>query len=59
MSASLPVRIVSSAARSIAESAEWWAANRPKAPDAFVTEFERALQLHRLPTSNRCPRNKR
>ncbi len=45
MTASLPVRIVSSAARSIAMAAEWWAANRPKAPDAFVTEFERALQL--------------
>ena len=45
MSPALPVRIVSSAARAIAEAAEWWAANRPKAPDAFVTEFERALQL--------------
>ena len=45
MSAVLPVRIVSSAARAIADAAEWWAANRPKAPDAFVTEFERALQL--------------
>ena len=45
MSTSIPVRIVSSAARSIAVAAEWWAANRPKAPDAFVTEFERALQL--------------
>ena len=45
MSASVPVRIVSSAARAIAEAAEWWAANRPKAPDAFVVELERALQL--------------
>ena len=45
MSAPLPVRIVNSAARAIAEAAEWWAANRPKAPDAFVTEFERALQI--------------
>jgi plasmid stabilization system protein ParE len=41
----LPVRIVSSAARAIAKAAEWWAANRPKAPDAFVEDFERALQL--------------
>ena len=41
----LPVRIVSSAARAIAEAAEWWAANRPKAPDAFVEDFERSLQL--------------
>ena len=45
MSAPLPVRIVGSAAWAIAEAAEWWAANRPKAPDAFVTELERALQL--------------
>ncbi len=45
MTPSLPVRIVSSAARAISEAAEWWAANRPKAPDAFVTELERALQL--------------
>jgi plasmid stabilization system protein ParE len=40
-----PVRIAGSAARAIAEAAAWWTANRPKAPDAFVTELERALQL--------------
>ena len=45
MSGPLPVRIVSSAARAIVEAAEWWAANRPKAPDAFAVELERALQL--------------
>lgn len=45
MSAPRPVRIVSSAARAIAEAAEWWVANRPKAPDAFITELERALQV--------------
>ena len=45
MSGPRPVRIVGSAARAIAEAAAWWADNRPKAPDAFVTEFERALQL--------------
>jgi len=45
MSGPLPVRIVSSAARAIVEAAEWWTANRPKAPDAFVAELERALQL--------------
>lgn len=45
MSAPLQVHIVSSAARAIAEAAEWWAANRLKAPDAFVIEFERALQV--------------
>ena len=45
MSEPRPVRIAGSAARAIAEAASWWAANRPKAPDAFVTELERALQL--------------
>jgi plasmid stabilization system protein ParE len=41
----LPVRIVSSAARAIAEAAQWWVANRPKAPKAFVEELDRALEL--------------
>ena len=45
MSSALPVRIVSSAARAIAEAAEWWVANRPKAPDALVTDLESALKL--------------
>ena len=45
MSGPFPVRIVSSAARAIVEAAEWWVANRPKAPDAFAVELERALQL--------------
>jgi len=45
MNAPLPVRIVSSAARAIAEAAEWWSANRPKAPEAFVVDFESGLQL--------------
>ncbi len=45
MSGPLPIRIVDSAARAIVEAAEWWAANRPKAPDAFAAELERALQL--------------
>jgi len=40
-----PVRITGSAARAIAEAAAWWTANRPKAPDAFAIEIERALQL--------------
>jgi plasmid stabilization system protein ParE len=40
-----PVRITGSAARAIAEAASWWTVNRPNAPDAFVTELERALQL--------------
>ena len=41
----LPLRVVSSAARALAEAADWWVANRPKAPDAFVTDLEKALQL--------------
>lgn len=45
MNPTLPVRIVSSAARAITEAAEWWTANRTKAPEAFVEDFERALQL--------------
>lgn len=45
MNSPLPVRIVSSAARAIAEAADWWATNRPKAPDAFITNLESALQL--------------
>jgi plasmid stabilization system protein ParE len=45
MSGTLPVRIVGSAARAIAEAGKWWAANRPKAPDAFAVDLERALQL--------------
>jgi plasmid stabilization system protein ParE len=40
-----PVRITGSAARAIAEAAAWWTANRPKAPEAFADEVERALQL--------------
>ena len=45
MSGSFRVLIVSSAARAIVEAADWWAANRQKAPDAFTEELERALQL--------------
>ncbi len=45
MSAPLPVRIVSGAARAIVEAADWWIANRPKAPAAFAEELTRALQL--------------
>ncbi|MCX5724773.1 MAG: type II toxin-antitoxin system RelE/ParE family toxin [Nitrospirae bacterium] len=45
MSGPFSVRIVSSAARAIVEAAEWWVANRTKAPDAFAVELERALQL--------------
>jgi plasmid stabilization system protein ParE len=39
------ILIVSSAARAIVEAADWWVANRPKAPGAFAEELDRALQL--------------
>lgn len=45
MSGPLPIRVVASAASAITEAAEWWAANRPKAPDAFSEELKRAFQL--------------
>ena len=45
MNPPLPLRVVSSAALAIAEAADRWAANRPKAPDALVTDLEKALQL--------------
>jgi len=45
MNSPLPVRIVSSAARAIEEAAKWWGRNRPKSPDAFVSDLENALKL--------------
>lgn len=45
MNSPRPVRVTASAARAIAEAAAWWTANRPKAPDAFVEEIERALHV--------------
>ena len=45
MSKPRPVRVTGSAARAIAEAAAWWTANRPKAPEAFADEIERALQV--------------
>ena len=45
MNSALPVRIVSSAARTIEQAATWWIANRPKAPDAFTSDLENALKL--------------
>ena len=45
MNSPLPVRIVSSAARAIAEAATWWTENRPKSQDAFVSDLENALKL--------------
>ena len=45
MAARLPIHIVNSAARAITEAAEWWAANRDKAPTAFSEELKRAFRL--------------
>jgi plasmid stabilization system protein ParE len=45
MNSPLPVRIVSSAARAIAEAAQWWRTNRPNTPDAFITDLENSLKL--------------
>jgi plasmid stabilization system protein ParE len=45
VSKALSVRVAPSAARSIREAAQWWTANRPKAPTAFVEELERALEI--------------
>ena len=45
MSSVLPVRIVASAGKAILDAAEWWVTNRPKAPDAFMVELERAIQI--------------
>lgn len=45
MSGSYRVHIVHSAARAIAEAAEWWVANRIKAPEAFSEELACAFQL--------------
>jgi plasmid stabilization system protein ParE len=45
MSSPLPIRVVSSAARAIAEASDWWIENRPKAPEAFVIDLENALKL--------------
>jgi plasmid stabilization system protein ParE len=45
LSQKLPIRIVLSAANQITEASAWWDANRPKAPDVFREEIERALEL--------------
>ena len=45
MNSPLPVRIISSAARAMADAATWWAANRSKSPVAFESDLENALRL--------------
>ncbi len=41
----LPIRIVRSAAKAIAEAADWWQVNRTKAPEAFMEDLDSALHL--------------
>ncbi|MBN1360108.1 MAG: type II toxin-antitoxin system RelE/ParE family toxin [Sedimentisphaerales bacterium] len=45
MTRRLPIRVVRTAANQIVEASAWWEANRPKAPDAFRQEIERAFEL--------------
>ena len=45
MNSPLPVRIIASASRAIAEAATWWAVNRENSADAFVSDLENALKL--------------
>ncbi len=45
MSRKLPIHVVRTAAAQIVAASAWWDSNRPKAPDAFHEEIERALQL--------------
>ena len=41
----LPVKITRRAAAQIQEAANWWLANRPKAPEAFQQELRRGFDL--------------
>jgi plasmid stabilization system protein ParE len=41
----LPVELSQLAAAQVREAADWWRANRPKAPGAIQTEFETATSL--------------
>lgn len=45
MSRRLPVDIVESADRAITKASQWWFENRPKAPEAFGEEIDRAIKL--------------
>ena len=45
MTAPLPVLVVGNAARAIADAADWWLANRTKAPQAFREELARGFEL--------------
>ncbi|MEM7483552.1 MAG: type II toxin-antitoxin system RelE/ParE family toxin [Acidobacteriota bacterium] len=39
------LRVASRAAKQIREAADWWLANRPKAPHAFEEDVEKAFSL--------------
>ena len=41
----LPVKITPRAAEQIEEAANWWQANRPTVPYAFIDELEKALEF--------------
>lgn len=41
----LPVKVTPRAATQIGKAAEWWAANRPKAPEALQEELRRGFEL--------------
>ena len=41
----LPIRATESASRQVYEAAEWWAVNRPSAPQAFRDDLQQAFDL--------------
>jgi len=41
----LPIKVTRRADRQIQEAGTWWLANRPKAPQAFKEELQRAFDL--------------
>ncbi len=41
----LEIRVAPRAAAQIREAADWWLANRPKAPHAFEEDLEKAFDL--------------
>ena len=45
MSSPLPVRVVNSAAKAIAEANQWWRTNRPGSSDLFAIDLENGFIL--------------
>ena len=41
----LPIKVTPRADRQIQRAADWWLANRPKAPEAFKEELQRGFDL--------------